>query len=357
MPFRNFSNIAPAAGINSNTRDLLKWVKMLLAGGVYNEKTLISAGSIQEMFAAQAIVTGYGENKDTLMNAYGLGWMIHPYRGHYSVSHDGGLDGFTSIVSVFPNDGVGIVVLTNKNLTSFPRYLTIEIFDRIMGLSNKDWIRVGCEYYKNTNKATQENQVVNDIHRKKGTIPSHPLADYVGEYEHPGYGTYHVELQGDGKLIATLNGISSILEHWHYDVFSIEEDTQDLLVSRTGMKFTFKSNLNGEIEELSMPLEQKTKDIVFLKKLESHSNGLEYYRPYIGQYEIYGMTVEIIYRDGVLGVVVPGEPLFELERIVDNEFNVRNNNYLVRFMIGDDGLANEALLVLPFGAYSAQRIH
>ena len=181
MPFRDFCNVAPAAGMNSSANDLMKWMKMLLAGGVYNGKNLISAGSLQEMFAAQVIVSGYAETKESLMSAYGLGWMIHPYRGHYSVSHDGGLDGFTSVVSIFPNDGVGVVVLANKNLTSLPRYLTLEIFDRIMGLSAKDWTNVGYEYLKNTTKAMQENKTAEDVLRKKGTQPSHPLEQYAGE--------------------------------------------------------------------------------------------------------------------------------------------------------------------------------
>jgi CubicO group peptidase (beta-lactamase class C family) len=357
MPYRNFSYVAPAAGINTSVEDLMKWMKMLLSGGVHEGKKMLSSGILQEMFAAQIIVSGYAENPETLMSAYGLGWCLHPYRGHYSVSHDGGLDGFTSVLQIFPNDRIGVVVLANKNLTSLPRYLCLEVFDRLADLAPRDWLQLGLEHLKNAEKNSRGTEIVEDVNRKRGTQPSHPLEDYVGEYENPAYGNMKVELNSDGQLVATQNGISCTLEHWHYDVFSILSESQDLLVSREGMKYTFRNNINGDVEELLIPFEQKTKDIIFKKKEKDARFTLDYFRPYIGEYEIYGFTIEIVYRDGILVALIPGQPVYELEPLpMENEFNVRNNNYLVRFLKGDDGLAKEVLLVLPFGAYSADRV-
>src|SRR5262249_44855022 len=108
MTFRDFSNIGPAACMNSTVNDLLILMRMLLAGGAWKENVLISAGSLQEMFGSQVIASSYAETPDALLAAYGLGWYIHPYRGHYSVSHDGTGDGFTSVVSLFPNERIGV---------------------------------------------------------------------------------------------------------------------------------------------------------------------------------------------------------------------------------------------------------
>lgn len=353
MALRDFSNIGPAASMNSSVSDMLSWIKMLLANGVVGNQSLLSSGSIQELFGSQVITSSYTESKDALLSAYGLGWYIHPYRGHYSVSHDGGCDGYTSVVSLFPNSGIGIVILTNKNLFPVPRYLSMELADALLGLESRDWLKIAYESIEIGKKG--DSQDLHDPSRKMGTQPSHQLEDYLGEYEHPAYGTLKLELV-DGNLMTTLHGISSKLEHWHYDVFNLAEDLQDLLIVRKGIKFTFHIGSNGEIESVSVPLEQKTTDICFKKKLDNKFTDAAYFKPYIGEYDIYGITIDIVYRDGNLIALVPGQANYELEPLSENEFNVKNDNYLVRFIMGEDGLASEVLLVLPFGAYSAERV-
>src|SRR5581483_10588044 len=128
---------------------------------------------------------------------------------------------------------------------------------------------------------------------KKGTHPSHSLEEYEGKYEHPGYGILEVTLN-NGKLDAIFNGIPCHLDHWHYDVFAIAEDTEDLLISRTGMKFTFQSNLHGEIDTLLIPFEPKSSPIVFQKKMTEKYSKTAYFQKFLGTYEIYNVTVDIV---------------------------------------------------------------
>lgn len=355
IPFRDFYNVAPAAALNSNVTDLASWMKMLLAGGTYDGYSLISPALIQEMFAAQVIVSGYVENKDAQFNAYGLGWCIHSYRGHYYISHDGAPDGFTSVMSLLPYDNIGVVVLSNKNLMNLPRYLSLEIADRILELPSRDWLKEGLEQWKNVQKTEVEEEKIEELHCKKGTYPSHPLEEYEGKYEHPGYGIVEVVLQ-DGKLEAIFNGIPSQLDHWHYDVFSLAEDKVDLLISRTGMKFTFQSNLNGDIDELSVPFEPKAPPIVFKKKLEEKFSNLEYFRQFLGTYEIYNVTVEIAVRNRTLIAMIPGQPIFELIPVTDGEFSVKSMlEYTIRFVKDASGKMSEVLLVSPYGAFTATK--
>jgi CubicO group peptidase (beta-lactamase class C family) len=356
MPFRDFSLIGAGGAMNSTANDLTHWLEMLLAQGVYCERPLISTAGLQEMFGGQVIVSGYAEIKDLLLNAYGLGWGIHSYRGHYLVSHDGGVDGFTSVVGVLPYDGIGIVVLANKNLSTLPRLIAFEALDRILELSRRDWLKEGVEQIQNTKKGALEKGEAESLHRKKGTTHSHPLDQYVGEYDHPGYGRVSVQLT-DGKLAATYNDITSVLDHWHYDVFSIVEDSEDLLVSREGTKFTFRNNLNGDIEELLIPFEPKTADIVFKKVPDGNFSNLGYFRQFLGIYEIYNISVEITIRDRALVAIIPGQPIYELLPLSENEFSVKSMaSYNVRFVKGVDEQVDEVLLILPYGSYSAQKV-
>ena len=50
---------------------------------------------------------------------------------------------------------------------------------------------------------------------KTGTRPSHALQDYLGEYEHPGYGTVRIDLEkAELRLAYNKKGFSP-LKHFH----------------------------------------------------------------------------------------------------------------------------------------------
>ena len=353
MNLRNISSIGPGGAMNSTVNDMNLWLKMLLNQGIYNGVTYLSPATLQEIQAPQVIVSGYPENKEAQLNAYGLGWGIVSYRGHYYVSHDGGIDGFTSVASLFPQDGVGVFVVTNKNLNLLSRMISLEAIDRVLELPSKDWVREGLEQIKKGNKVAQEAAQRENTLRKKNTTPSHDLSEFVGTYEEPGYGVVKVELI-DGKLHATYNNITAKLDHWHYDVFSVAEESEDLLVSREGLKYTFRNNVNGEIEDLTIPFESNSSDIVFKKKAGDEFSNLEYFRQFTGKYEIYGVVAEITIRDRALLAIIPGQPVFELLPIGENEFVVKSmTHYMIRFVKGIGGEIEEALLILPYGAFSA----
>lgn len=355
IPFRSVTCIGPAASINSNVNDMTKWIQMLLSQGNYKDRPLISSASLQEMYTPQVILSGYPESQDSLLGSYGLGWIIHSYRGHYFVSHDGGVDGFTSVVSILPHDGVGIVVLVNKNLSNVARFVSLEVLDRVLELPSRNWLKEGLAQIQKSKHVVIENKQLEDVQRKKGTSPTHATNDYVGEYEHPGYGILRIEKK-DGKLHSIFNGIRSVLEHWHYDIFSVIEEDQDLIIPREGMKYSFRNHLNGDIEEVMVPFESNAPDIIFKKVPESQLSNFSYFNQFTGSYDIYNVTIEILIRDNALIAQIPGQPSYELVPVSENEFTVKTmSHYTVRFVKNNVDEVLEALLVLPYGAYSAKK--
>jgi CubicO group peptidase (beta-lactamase class C family) len=353
LPLRDFSVIGPAGSINSNVEDLTKWVKLQLNQGVYENQTLISPATLQEMHTAQVISSGVPEGRDTTVNAYGLGWYVNTYRGHYYLFHDGALDGYTTIIGMLPKAGIGIVILANKNLTSLPRCLCLETFDRLLELPPIHWLEQGVDGLQKAKQTEQENKLKENSSRKKGTSPSHPLEDFVGEYEHPGYGIARVTLK-EGRLVATFNGIDCLLDHWHYDVFSIAEESQDLFISWKGMKLTFRNNIEGDVDELAIPFEPQSGDIVFKKRAGDALLDLSYLKQFTGFYELYGFTGEVALKNGSLIAAIPGQPLFELVPTGINEFKVKKMaGYAIRFVMDSANRVKEVLLVLPYGAFTA----
>jgi CubicO group peptidase (beta-lactamase class C family) len=353
MEQHDISLINPAGGINSSVQDLAKWLQVHMSGGRMGDKSIVSPAVMQEMHAPQTIVSGAPESNESLIYATGLGWNVVSYRGHYYVSHDGGIGGFTSVIGFLPRDDLGIIVLSNKNLTTLPRYLSSQILDLLLGLPRIGWLEEGLDGLKKTRSAKQESLKKEDLARKKDTQPSHPLSEYVGEYTHPGYGTLSV-VEKEGKLSVLLNNLECDLDHWHYDVFVISEEKQDMLRSREGLKLSFQNGLNGEIEKLVIPFEPKAGDVVFLKRPSESLATNSYLQQFVGIYEIFGYVVEITLNRGVLCALIPGQPCYELVPEAKNEFSVKSlAGYNVRFVMDMDQKVEEVLLIQPYGAFSA----
>jgi CubicO group peptidase (beta-lactamase class C family) len=352
MPHRNLSLIGPAGSMNSNLEDMIHWMQMQLAGGVYKSQQLISPATLQEIHAPQIIVPGAPESKETLFCAYGIGWNVLSYRGNNYLSHDGISDGFTSVIGLLPGQNTGLIVFCNRNMTTFPRYLSFQLIDRLLELPFLPWLQDGVDAIRK-NKESMKDSKPNQEAGKKSNPPTHPIEDYVGTYEHPGYGTLVVSLLDD-KLEATYNDLTFVLNHLNYDVFTIAEERQDMILSFEGMKLHFVNHAHGEVGKVSVPFEPTGADIVFKKKTSAKHTDLAYLRQFTGAYEIYGYTVEIVVRDRSLIAIIPGQPNYELTPTVENEFIVKAlTGSTVRFVMGLDKKVEEILLIHPYGAFSA----
>jgi hypothetical protein len=152
-----------------------------------------------------------------------------------------------------------------------------------------------------------------------------------------------------------MNDLEAALDHWHYDVFVISEEAQDMFRTREGAKISFQNGVNGEIEKLIIPFEPKSGDVVFTKHPTESLSGLAYLKQFTGVYEIYGYVVEIILNKGVLCALVPGQPCYQLVPESKNEFSVKSlAGYTVRFLMDQAQKVEEVLLVQPYGAFSAK---
>ncbi len=356
MLMKDMSLVGPAASMASSVRDMCSWVQLQIEDGVWQGKPLIGLATLKEMHSPQVVISGYPESKEARLSAYGLGWCVQTYRGAYNVSHDGGPPGFTSFVSILPQEKVGIVILCNKNLTALPRILGMHAFDKLLRLPEINWLEQGLEGLEKNRDAMQDEKKSEDLNRKRGTMTSHPLEEFEGTYEHPGYGLLDVFFE-DGVLQAKFNKIVYKLSHWHYDVFSTDSLSEEMLVPREGLKFSFFSNLSGDIDTVAVPFEANAPDIVFKRKAEARHESLAYLRQFQGTYEIYGYAFDIIVKNHALFSMIPGQPVYELVPGAENEFTIKSQTgYLVRFSQNPAGEVDEVLLIQPYGlVYSAKK--
>ena len=360
-PFREISAIGPAGSINSNALDMAQWVLLNLNKGKFGDKQIISEAATAQLHSSQMVFRpGEVGPIDTFPEVggttYGLGWIVSNYRGHAWIHHGGNVDGFTAFVTFLPKDGVGVAVLSNMQGTLVPEIIALNVYDRLLGLDQVPWsARLKDMMEKGRAEAEKHGKDV-DKDRKTGTTPSHPLADYAGDYENPAYGTVSVLKDGDGLRMKT-PVLEGLLSHYHYDVFELKAR---LLGNEMTFKVTFGLDIKGDVADLAAPfaLERSVKDIVFTRAPGKAAPGDEAdLRKFVGTYVLSGVEVVVDMRPGRgLVVTVPGQPDYDLVPMKGTEFGLKGlDGYSVEFIRDAAGAVTEIVFHQPNGTFSAKK--
>ncbi len=202
----NFKIGHSAGGLQSNITDMCKWVQVLLNHGVYSGKDslhLVSNKIMDELWAPQTILPVRAPGAyNTHFSAYGLGFFLSDVKGYKQVSHTGGLLGMVTQVTMIPELGLGIIVLTNQQAGSAFSAITNQIKDGYLGITGTDRV---AEYAKQANTKTENgNKAVDsiwnaaeDLQKKK--TASINLANFTGTYQDPWLGEVEITV-ANGKL-------------------------------------------------------------------------------------------------------------------------------------------------------------
>ncbi|MCX5812049.1 MAG: serine hydrolase [Proteobacteria bacterium] len=265
LPVENIGVYGPAGSINSNLEDMAKWVLLHLNQGKIGDRQLISRDVLTELITPQILTGGLLKYEEVLPGSYGMAWGITPYRGHYLVSHDGMIEGFTAHVGFIPRKNIGLVILTNRaDNYEFIASVSYSTYDRALGLKEISWNKRFIDEYPAALANLKASRETEEKNRKKDTKPSHALADYAGKYEHPAFGAVKIELK-DNNLVFSLRDIKdtiTTLKHFQYDTFKTSSKS---IIGGFDMKMTFMMNENSDIDRLLLPFEPAVKDIVFRK--------------------------------------------------------------------------------------------
>jgi hypothetical protein len=94
--------------------------------------------------------------------------------------------------------------------------------------------------------------------RVLNTKPSHELSDYVGEYDHPAYGTLKISMK-DNALRFDFHKIGLPLAHFHYDRFDSADDEEEGKWS-----INFSTNPQGDVDKATVSLDEG--EVVFVRR-------------------------------------------------------------------------------------------
>ncbi len=351
IPFRRIDLIGPAGSVNSSVNEMSRWLLFNLRQGKVGEKQLVQAATLADLQSPHMTIEGRPERTDISASTYGMGWGIDTYRGHRRVGHGGGIDGFVTSVMLFPDDDLGLVAFTNRG-SGLSRLVNQTAADRILDLEPVDWIAEALERLKKGEAAAEEAEAKKDSVRVADTRPSHPIADYAGSYRDAGYG--HLEIKvadaAANALEMTMNGITTPLVHWHYDVWNGAESDDDPTFE--DQKLLFRSNYEGQIHAVESPLELTAAPIVFDKQPDARLSDPAYLERFVGTYE--GATdqqARIALAGDRLTLHVQGQPVYTLVPAVSGRFNIEG---LQGFSIGfeqEDGRVTKAVSYQPNGVF------
>ncbi len=353
MPYRDITNVGPAGSVNSNIDDMARWVRMHLGGGTFEGERLLAEGTLRELHTPQMVIGALPTEEELGPTSYAMGWFVDTYRGHLRVHHGGNIDGFSALVTLFPRDEVGVVILTNRNGSALPGLAVRHLADRLFGLERRDWNAEALERREQAEGLEQESEERVAGARIQGTSPSHDLADYAGSFGHPGYGTLQVRLEGGG-LVLEYNRITAPLEHWHYDVFNALENPADPTFEDA--KLRFRTNLDGEIDAVLVPVEPTLEPLVFERQPDAELSDPSYLERFVGTYELGPQTITVSLRGDRLAVTVTGQPTLELEPLWSDRFAIAGlEGYRVAFTTVK-GRVTEAVFHQPNGIFPAERV-
>jgi len=265
IDYYNINGMGPAGSINSSVNDMANWLKIWLNGGRFNGKVIVPVDYISEAASSQMIMDAAlpDKHKDIFLSNYGLGWMIGSYRGHYQVEHGGNINGFSANVAFFPTDSLGIVVLTNQNVSKVPSVVRNSIADRLLQLEPIDWNGEKKAEIKASRLIKKEEEKIS----VPSTTPSHKLKDYTGSFENPAYGIIKIHLK-DNNLYTVLGYENIILKHRHYDVFDPRSVDKNGVADTepSNLLFNFFSDVDGQIQGIGILLDGSEKPIMFDRK-------------------------------------------------------------------------------------------
>lgn len=212
---------SPAGGASSSVNDMAKWLKLILAKGELAGTPLIDADALDESHLPDMLTEPH--SPFGYPGFYGLGWNVGwTPDGRARLSHSGGFAmGAATAISVYPDDGLAIVVLTNAAPFGVPEALAATFTDvAFYGKPLEDWLPLYGELFRRMEAA--------EMGPDFSTPPADPFPAaareaYLGRYANAYFGEVEIVAEDEGMaMVVGPKRLSFPLAHYDRDIFTWE---------------------------------------------------------------------------------------------------------------------------------------
>ncbi|WP_369753751.1 serine hydrolase [Flavobacterium sp. WC2409] len=251
------STASAAGGVYSNVADLSKWMMTQMNKGKYGvdmQSTLFSEKNHNEMWRIHTVEQA---NPDPRYNShfagYGLGFELGDSKGNFKVSHTGGLPGMLSIITMYPDMNLGIVILTNTENGGAGLFsaVTQTISDSYLGLDDFGWTdkMVG---WMNEGR-NQGDDVTKEVWKKVEAVKNTKIKnqDFIGVYEDNWFGKVEVFLKDKKLWMKCLRSpkLNGPLAFYDANTFAIKWEYQAMNCDAMA---TFTADETGKAQSIKM---------------------------------------------------------------------------------------------------------
>ena len=346
--YEDTAGVAPAGAIISNIQDMSHWLTALMNDGKYGGKQVLPSNVLKATLEpALSLPNTLAETRgfwELLNSAYGMGRFTGSYRGHLLVYHGGDLNGFHSQVSFMPRERIGVIVFViGDHCAILYNTVSYNVYERLLDMDQTPWDDRWLAVRKKGKQAGTEARAKAGAERVPDTKPSHALADYVGEYEHPAYDVLNIGMK-DGQLQFDFHKIQLPLTHFHYERFDTPNDE---LYGKWSVNFG--NNPLGDIDKAVMSLDEA--EAIFTRKPETlEPNLLE---KLVGTYETAtGFKFQVVLKeDRNIYLVAPGQPEEKLVPYKGLKFRIQQFSDVVFEFVVENGQVKGLKQISPSGEY------
>jgi Domain of unknown function (DUF3471)/Beta-lactamase len=339
--------MAPAGAVNSCAAEMAQWLLAQLGGGKLDGRVIMSPDTVARQHTPHMLLPEDRTFPASTRYAYGLGWLIGRYRDHRLGEHGGGIDGFQAECILLPDDDIGVAVMTNTSSSAMAPVVAFRLLDELLGLEPLDWFSDFKARYDTVVAGIGEARGARRV--VAGASLPRPLDAYAGEYEHPGYGTLTITVDGD-NLRPRFGTMDISLVHRHYETFDLE--WHELGDQSHVFPLTFLSDPDGDITALTVPFEPSVEPLRFDRLPDARARDPQVLRRLCGTYTMGPIEVVVALKgDRTLTVTAPGAPPFELQPGSGLRFEVKGRpGITVEFELDRTG-AVVRLVAQPLGVF------
>ena len=183
---------APAGGIYSNVSDMSRWLLFLLGEGSFDGRQIVTRETAHTLIEPRVFMHSVPPN--TTMS-YCTGWLFQTTPPSPYWWHNGGTPGMHSIVSIYPQGRLGLVVLTNNPSNSVPELMTAKLHSLYFGSTPSAEVIEAMASLKDSPDSTRSG----DIQESAAALE---LGRYAGTFHNPAYGKAVVKRSGDALVFS-----------------------------------------------------------------------------------------------------------------------------------------------------------
>jgi len=288
-----------AGSLYSTTDDLLRWEQGLFGGKV------LSSASLAKM------TTPYKSD-------YAFGLLVHTEGGQKVIEHNGGIEGFNTVLRYFPDDKLTVVVLANEN-----------------GGAPEDIAR--------SIALVAQGKMVTLISERK-EIPLDPkiFDRYAGVYELTP--TFKIAVRRSGDRFITQATAQPELQIY-------AEGERDFFAKAVNAQITFVTDSQGQTTELILHqggMDQHAKRVGDVTPPREHKEVAadpKLFDGYTGVYELVpGLVLNITREGDHLMAQLTGQPKVELFAEGEKDYFVKVVDVQITFVTGADGRATSIVV-------------